>query len=37
MTYIDTPELLDGAERDDLLQQLVPVVTLRIPLVIKFL
>jgi hypothetical protein len=28
-TYVDTPELLDRVERDDFLQQLSPVVALR--------
>jgi hypothetical protein len=27
-TYVDAPELLDGAECDDLLQQIIPVVAL---------
>ena len=27
-TYMDAPELLDGVEGDDLLQEIVPVVTL---------
>lgn len=28
MAYVDTPELLDGVESDDLLQEIIPVVTL---------
>jgi hypothetical protein len=30
MTYVDTPELLNGVKRYDLLQQLGPVVTLQL-------
>jgi hypothetical protein len=29
LTYIYTPEFLDGVESDDFLQEIIPVITLR--------